>query len=251
MSLGAAYCAYSACSFLPESVQRIYTVVDKVVFLVNFRPWFGEPFPALESTLFMILSIPDPDKKFEIIVGHWDNEAEQRNAGLKALKDKGVDWCLIVDDDELYNSDELKAVKRMLENNPAHAAYLVYHQIYWKDRNTFIEGEDGILFGSFPTFAVTNGLVNFNENRMIRVNKDHTWFSIAPEMMVCHHMSYIRSDEEMFRKIQSFSHADDVIPDWYERVWKGDVTTGLHPSVGPRFKRVLSVSEAQYKLEEV
>ena len=247
MSLGAAYCVYNACDFLPESVQRIYPVVDRVVFLVNFSPWFGEPFSAIQGTLKMILDIPDPGKKFGILAGHWKDEAEQRNAGLSILRENGIDWCLIVDDDELYNPGELERVKYMLENNSEHAAYLIYHQIYWKDRETIIEG----IFGSFPTIASTNGTVNFNENRMIKVNSGHTWFSLSPESILCHHMSYVRSDIEMKRKIESFSHADEVVPDWYERVWLGGVTVDLHPSAGPRFKRALRASESKYKLQEI
>ena len=252
MSLGAAYCVYNACSFLPESVQRIYPVVDKVIFLVNFNPWFGGPFQdAVKNTLSMIFEIPDPEKKFEITIEYWVNEAEQRNAGLRILKDKKISWCFIVDDDELYSRCELESVKHMLDTYAVHAAYLIYHQIYWKNRDTIIEGEEGILFGSFPTFARTDGTVNFNENRMILVNKDHTWYSLFADVIVCHHMSYIRSDEEMRRKIQSFSHADDVIPDWYERVWLGDVITNLHPSVGPRFKRTLPASNSKYQLKVI
>ncbi len=30
-----------------------------------------------------------------------------------------------------------------------------------------------------------------------------------------------RADEEIWTKIHSFSHAAEVKPDWYERVWKG------------------------------
>lgn len=249
MSLGAAYCVYNACSFLPESVQRIYPFVDKVIFLVNFNPWLGVPFQgSLKDTLSMILDIPDEENKFEIVVEYWGNEAEQRNAGLMLLREQHIDWCLIIDDDELYNRNEIENVKHMLDA-AVHAAYLIYHQIYWKDRNTLLEGENGMLFGSFPTFARTDGTVNFNENRMILVNKEHTWFTLAAEVMVCHHMSYIRTDEEMCRKIQNFSHANDVIPDWYERVWLGNVNTNLHPSVGPRFKRTLSISGSDYVLQ--
>jgi hypothetical protein len=36
-----------------------------------------------------------------------------------------------------------------------------------------------------------------------------------------HHLSYARTDEEIWTKIHSFSHAAEVKPDWYERVWKG------------------------------
>jgi len=247
MSLGAVYCAYNACDFLPESVQRIYPVVDKVVFLVNFKPWFGESFSAVPGTLNMILSIPDPDQKFLVVVGYWKNEAEQRNAGLKLLRDNKIDWCLIVDDDELYNLGQLKKVKYMLENYSEHAAYLIYHQIYWKNRETIIEG----IFGSFPTIARTDGTVNFNENRMIKVNSGHTWFSLSVESILCHHMSYVRSDVEMKRKIESFSHADEIDPDWYEKVWLGDVVENLHPSAGPRFKRALRASESKYQLDTI
>lgn len=250
MSLGAAYCVYNACSFLPESVQRIYPVIDKVIFLVNFKPWFGEPFEnAVENTLSMIFEIPDPEKKFEITIGYWISEAEQRNAGLRILRDKKISWCLIIDDDEFFNESELGGVKHMLNTYAIHAAYLIYHQIYWKNRDTIIEGENGILFGSFPTFARTDGTVNFNENRMILVNRGKTWFTLVAEVVVCHHMSYIRTNEEMYRKILSFSHANDVIPDWYENVWLGGMTTNLHPSVGPRFKRILPASESDYILQ--
>ena len=244
VSLGAVYCAYNACSFLTESVQRIYPVVDKIIFLVNFKPWLGEPFPAIERTISDILAIPDDKSKFEIVIGYWKNEAEQRNVGLKILREKDISWCLIIDDDELYNQGELENIRHMLVS-AMHAAYLIYHQIYWKNRDTIIEG----LFGSFPTFARTDGRVHFNENRMILVNKEYTWFSVSADAIVCHHMSYIRSDEEMSRKIQSFSHADDVVSDWYERIWLGDVTTDLHPSVGPRFKRTLPAAESDYQLQ--
>lgn len=248
MTLGAVYCTYNACSFLTESVRRVYPLVDKVIFLVNFMPWCGDPFPVLRgNTIITILDIPDIDNKFEIVVGYWKDEAEQRNAGLKILRDKDVDWCLIVDDDELYNYEELKNIRHMLENDGIHAAYLIYHQIYWKDRDTIIEG----VFGSFPTLARTDGTVNFNENRMILVKELHTWFSLSANMIMCHHMSYVRTDEEMYRKIQSFSHANDVIPDWYERIWLGDVTTYLHPSGGDRFQRTVSASESQYQLQPV
>ncbi len=250
MSLGAVYCTYSACSFLPESVKRIYPIVDKIIFLVNFDPWFGEPIhTAPRETLLMIHGLYDPEKKFEIVVGYWKDEAEQRNAGLRILRDKGEHWCIVVDDDELFNRNELLNVKNMLEADGIHAAYLVYHQIYWKDRDTIIESEQGV-FGSFPTIMRTDGTVNFNENRMILVASGHTWFSLSVDMILCHHMSYVRSDIEMERKIKSFSHANDVIPGWYERVWLGnDTSTDLHPSGGPRFLEAISVSQSPYQLE--
>jgi len=247
MSLGAVYCVYDACPLLSESVKRIYPVVDKIVFLINFRPWSGEFFQAIPGTVTNILEISDVDKKFEVIIGHWGDEATQRNVGLKVLKGDGIDWCLVVDDDEFFNEHELRALRHMLENNAQHAAYLIYHQIYWKDTETVIEG----LFGSFPTFARTDGTVRFNENRMILVNEGHTWYTISSDSIVCHHMSYVRTDKAMRRKIESFSHASEIISDWYEKIWKGDVTTDLHPTHGSQFKKIHPVSESKYQLESI
>lgn len=245
MSLGAAYCVYNACPFLAESVERIYPVVDKIIFLINFKPWCGEPFPAIPGTVASILDIPDKDKKFEVVIGYWENEAVQRNVGLKILRENTIDWCFIIDDDELFNEGELRNIKAMLEGDAQHAAYLVNHQIYWKDTKTIIEG----FVMALPAFARTDGTVYFNKNRMILVNKEHTWFTISAGSIVCHHMSYVRTDEEMERKISSFSHADEIYPDWYQRVWLGNVSTNLHPTNESEFKRAIPVSESKYQLD--
>lgn len=248
ISIGAAYCIYEPSAFLFESVQRIYPLVNKIIFLINYKPWQGDPQQtALVNTFRIAVTIPDSENKIEILSGKWESEAEQRNIGLNLLKERGIDWCFIIDDDEFYNRSELEKVFKILSDSKQQAAYLVYHQIYWKNRNTVIEG----LFGSFPTFCKTNGIVNFNENRMILVKKDYIWKTISSDIIVCHHMSYVRSDREMFKKIQNFSHADTVISDWYERVWldwKNDMTD-FHPTTPQAFKKILPVKESQYLLE--
>lgn len=249
IKIGAVYCVYDACTFLYESVHRIYPIMDKLVFILNSKPWYGESVQGEPvKTYEKILSMEDPDNKIEILTGTWENEASQRNAGLHLLKGYGIDWCLIVDDDELYNPSELISVKASLET-AVHAAYLIYHQIYWKNRNTIIEGK----FGSFPTLARTDGRVHFNQDRMILVSKPHTWYTISANNIVCHHMSYIRSDHEMLRKIKNFSHAEGVPSDWYENKWLnwGIDTVDLHPSVGKGFKRAIPAFKSEYQLQPI
>lgn len=249
IKIGAVYCVYDASAFLYESVQRIYPLMDKLIFILNKKPWNGEYVPGEPFITYKkILSMEDPDKKFEILTGVWENEASQRNAGLNLLRGYNIGWCLIIDDDELYNLSELNSVKVNLET-AEHAAYLVYHQIYWKNRNTIIKG----VFGSFPTFVRTDGLVHFNIDRMILVSKPHTWFSISTNNIVCYHMSYIRSDSEMLRKIKNFSHADGISSDWYKDKWLNwnmDMVD-LHPSIGKGFKRAVLVSESKYQLQPI
>lgn len=249
ISVGAVYCIYEPSVFLFESVKRIYSLVNKIIFLLNFKPWYGESLQtSLANTFYIVTQIPDPDDKFEILSSKWESEAEQRNVGLDLLRERGINWCLIIDDDELYNCSELLNAFDILED-PKYAAYLMYHQIYWKNRNTIIEG----LFGSFPTLAITNGLVTFNENRMILVKSSHTWMTIPADRIVCHHMSYIRSDREMLRKIQNFSHADTVALNWYEKIWLNwkDDMTDFHPTTPQAFKKILPVFQSKYFLENI
>ena len=245
--IGAVYCVYDASNFLYESVYRIYHLMDKIVFILNTKPWCGDPVPGEPfETYKKILSIEDPENKIEVLTGTWEKEALQRNVGLNLLKGFDIDWCLIIDDDELYNASELTLIIKSLDT-AVHAAYLFHHQIYWKNRNTIIDEFEM----SIPTLARTDGIVKFNENRGILVNKPHTWFTISANNIVCHHMSYIRSDSEMLRKIKNFSHAKDIISSWYEEKWlKWDEDmVDLHPLEVNGFRRTISVSKSKYRLE--
>lgn len=245
MLIGAVYCVYDESGFLQESVNRIYPVMDKIIFLLNFKPWYGQVNTNVAiNTYEKILSFNDPNNKIEIISAYWQNEAAQRNYGLKILNDKKIDWCFIIDDDELYNTSQLKNVVNML-SSAEHQAYLVNHQIYWKNRNTIISNFNMAL----PAFARTNESVTFFENRIVHVTS--TWFTIASESLLCHHMSYVRSDKKMLMKIKSFSHADEIIKNWYEDKWLKWTkdTTNLHPTNPSQFKNVISSSESKFKLE--
>ena len=249
IKIGAVYCVYDASTFLYESVHRIYPLMDKIVFILNTKPWYGDPVQDEPfNTYKKILSMKDPDNKFELLTGTWEDETSQRNAGLDLLRGFRIDWCLIIDDDELFNRSELNGTIKMLDT-AQHAAYLIYHQIYWKNRNTIIEGK----FGSFPTFTRTDGHVYFNQDRMIIVDKPLTWFTISADNIMCYHMSYIRSDQEMLRKVNNFSHAKDIIPDWYEEKWlKWDEDMiDLHPSYANGFKKTISANRSKYQLQTI
>jgi len=250
VSVGAAFCLYEPSAFLFESVKRIYPVVEKIVFLINYKPWQGVPIPgSLVNTFRIATSLSDPDNKIEILSGKWASEAEQRNAGLSLLNERKINWCLVIDDDELYNRHELEEAFKLLGANQKVAAHLIYHQIYWKNRDTIIKG----LFGSFPTIVATNGLLFFNQDRMIRVDKKHTWESVPADIIVCHHMSYVRSDREMLNKIQNFSHADTVVKDWYEKKWLNwnEGIIDFHPTTPEAFKKTLPASASLYFLKNI
>jgi hypothetical protein len=215
-SVGAVYCTYEDSGFLAESVARIYPLMKCILFLLNRKMWRGGEYPdILTETFRTIITLPDPDKKLVVVWGAWDHENEQRNFGLKYLRQEGVEWCLVVDDDELYNRAQLEFVfeHRMIQE--AQAAYLFNIQTYWKRRDLMVD----MSMWAVPCLVSTKeGKIRFNENRMVVVYCD-TWNALPPDDVVCHHMSYVRTDEKMLRKLQGFSHSSDGLIKWYEDVW--------------------------------
>jgi len=249
-SVGAVYCVYDDSGFLAESVKRVYPLMDKILFLVNFKPWCGDPDPsAVSRTINTITSMPDPDNKIEIISKYWATEADQRNFGTKTLRQAGLAWHAIIDDDEMFNRSELEWLLNAIDINQ-HACYLINHQIYWKSRDLVMDMDPFALNGVISTIE---NLCQFHLNRMVMVYNGKTWTSFPGDKVTCHHMSYVRSDEKMLRKIQTFSHANELVPNWYEEKWLKwtPEMTALHPMNPAGFRKVISIDVAPYKLEQV
>jgi len=250
--IGAQYCVYEDSGFLSESVHRIYPLMDKIVFLIGLEPWKGEGTRALPAeTLKLIASLPDPDKKFVISSRYWVTEAEERNDGLAMLHALGCDWCLIVDDDEMFNRKELYAVKDIISREKKSTAFLLSQVIYWKDRETAIENPTLAL----PAIASTApGEIFFNEGRCYMVGSGR-WTVFPHEVIMCHHLSYVRSEEKMRRKLSAFSHAAETKADWMDRVWMRWTwqMENLHPNpkAPETFRRAVPARNMPWKLELV
>ena len=57
----------------------------------------------------------------------------------------------------------------------------------------------------------------FVENRSFQAPR-HVLLPLATAAF--HHMSYARTDAQILRKITTFGHAKDVVPGWFENVWR-------------------------------
>lgn len=246
--VGAVYCTYEdAGGFLKESVERIYPCVQKILFLVNTKPWNGDKDDEAAARTFQtILSIPDPDNKVRIESMFWPNEETQRNAGTAFLRREGVEWHLIIDDDEMYNTAELTAGFDQLEKTE-HACLLIRHQIYWKNRDTIIDMDPF----SLPALIRTDeGLVRFNQARSVMVYGGRTWSDLPQDLVVCHHMSFVRSDTAMWRKISTFSHAGEIPESWYHDKWVAwkDGMENIHPTNPASFRKAVPASTSRFVL---
>ena len=253
-SFGAQYVVYEDSGFLSESVWRVYPLMDKIVFLVGMRPWRGDAAGSKywAQTLATIAAMPDPDGKFVIVSKPWSSEAEQRNEGVSILRELGCDWCMTIDDDELYNRSQLAHAQNVIRSVVASthvSAWLVHHAIYWKSRELVIEQ----LTSAMPVFVHTRANdITFTEARCFDSSRG-AWLVLPASDLVMHHMSYVRDDEHMKRKMATFSHAGQESSDWYDRVWKAwrPGMRNLHPNehAAETFSRAIPANEFAHQLE--
>jgi hypothetical protein len=210
---GAVYVIFDDERWLHFSLESVYAECDVILILIANAPWNGPP-RSTEGTVQSALSFPDPEKKIQLLRGDWKSETEQRNAGRRRLMEMGIQYCLVVDADEVYDPVQLR---RMMVFAPCVPDVDVWHikmVTYWKSHLYRIDPPEEFQ----PAVLLRLGNVRFVEHR--KAEGTHHGL-IPPHVAVMHHLSYARSDEEILTKITSFSHASEVKPDWYERVWKG------------------------------
>ena len=238
-SLAAVYCVYDDTRWLKASVESVYSACDRIYFLVGSKPWNGEG-GSNEDTLSVISSLADPESKIEIIKGEWPSEEAQRNAGLEILSGAGFDYCLVVDADEVYDEAQLEAMLRLVSTRRFVPAWRAHMFTYWKTEGFRVDPPEAYN----PVVFVRVGSLGFTDKREISDQRNEV---IPARTGVMHHLSYARSDEEVMRKITTFSHVHQMKPDWYENVWKGwdanHEMENLNPCWPESYKKAVPVTE--------
>ncbi|GMH96971.1 hypothetical protein TrVE_jg4541 [Triparma verrucosa] len=58
---------------------------------------------------------------------------------------------------------------------------------------------------------------------------------------VCHHLSYVRTQQELVNKFSSFEHSDEIVPNWIAEKWdawrSNNTLEDLHPTKPEAYKR--------------
>ncbi len=210
---GAAICAYDDHQWLKLVLDSIYDGCDRIFALVGNQPWNGNAVDNTE-TLAVFETYPDPQKKIEIVHGDWANEADQRNASLALCGENGCEICFVVDADEIYDPKELEQMMEIVRATPQIDCFTLGLHTYWKSHQFRIDPPEPLQ----PPVFVRVGKAKFTHNRAVECE---LCALISQEVGVCHHMSYARTDEQIKKKISTFSHADEIVPGWYEQIWLG------------------------------
>ncbi len=163
-----------------------------------------------------------------VVEGDWQNQEQQSNYGVNLLND--YEWIIICDADERYMPQDLEKILELLKT--ANGEILRSNMnVYWKT----IDYEIIPVQTDFPTIAVRSG-ISFAHAR--ETYAPVVSWTIYP----MYHLSYVRTDEEMLKKIKTFHHSDEFdVMSWYNNVWLPwePSHTNLHPVVPEQFKQAI------------
>lgn len=203
----------------PYLKNNIYHMV-----LVSERPWHGNyPYDmqtckAAKGADFVLLDT-------------WKNQAEQFNFGLSVLRNKGFDWAIICDADEFYTPLGIQVLLEDIETSKTGQLRAPYMEVYWKSP----------LFKIFNTQTDTP-VVAIRTDQIFSNKRTPSLSEYDTASAVLFHMSYVRTDDEMLKKIESFEHSNEFDTfSWYKNVWeKWELKNkNLHPVVPEQFSHAI------------
>jgi len=202
--------------------------------LVSNKPWRGN-YPMDETW-----AIAKTHNRFgSVIIDYWQNQAEQFNFGLSYLKEQGFDWALIVDADEFYTPSAIGKLVGEIRKSRADAITCPFMNAYWKspDYRLFPNQDD-------------NPIVAIKTNRKFIDKRHSDALALEATTVQMHHMSYVRNNEEMLKKINTFEHSHEFnLEDWYNNVWLkwAPENMNLHPTIPSEWEKAI-YSPAPYSI---
>ena len=213
--------AYKEPRLIRPFIQAMQNRVDEILVLNSAKPWQGED-DGYDNTAKIAESLGATVVRYD-----WRIEHDQRNAGQEYFYDK--DWIIILDPDEYLLDSEWDKLIKFLETAPLDAYVCKGQNTYWKKGYVINPRED------YKQIIAVRPNVRFNDIRCV----DSAW-DLSP--VVLEHFSWAKSDEECWKKITHYSHANEFDAlKWFSEVWQSDRTENLHPLTPESLKEAIRV----------
>lgn len=226
MKIGVLTISFNERDLIRGCIEQFDERFDHLV-LVSRKPWYG---PWEGDDTFAVVK----EYKVASVKGDWKSEAAQRNYGLEYFRIRNCDWVIICDADERYTKSGLDRLLEQIfyfdELGLAETVRTNNMEVYWKTPDYRISPQQM----DCPVVAI-RPLHSFERGRRASGRSYYTNAKM-------HHFSYVRSNKDMLKKVQSFDHAIEFDPlVWYEDVWATwtPESENLHPVVPAQFKRAI------------
>ncbi len=206
------YVLYTYDFFLEESIESVYPYVDEILIARTMKPWFGKPVDLKETDEVLKKIKKKFNEKISIYVDNFPDEQTQRNFLLTISKSKGHSGAFIVDCDEIFLPGSFEKIINFInEHNPL--ALRIPYLTFIKDASFCVAPPyETNLFYVKPTLEAA-----FTFARKINLQETTMPYD-DPEII---HFSYVReTDEQIWTKVNSFMHANDIDWDkWYREIY--------------------------------
>lgn len=230
MSIFATYVmAFEQGRFIMRNLENSYPHVDKIYILYSKYSFKESSKERYENTfdLDIIRNSPYMDK-ITILEGEWESDISTRNACLEQAKLDNVDFLMCHDADEYYFHDDFKKLVEYAKANPEITVFSILVKAFWRSFENIIINHDGSeICGCNQTVLNVNHVNHYDYVRDVHTNN-----IVIVNDIICYHGSYVLTNEEVYRKIRTWAHANDFdTQSWYEEVWLKWTyeSRGLHP----------------------
>ncbi|MEI7575546.1 MAG: glycosyltransferase [Armatimonadota bacterium] len=218
MRLCAAICVHTDNQFLAATLRSL-SDVPKFVF-VSSVDWQGESHDVSETK-----HIANTEGA-TVIEGDWPDETTHRRSAYQHLREAGWDYCLTIDSDEIIEPSLLEKLIAIAESGSADRVHVEW-DTYWKTPEYVIRPRE-----PFKPCVLIN--LSTASHVHIREFTGGTQLLLTAEHGIIHHFSYAGGDERIWKKITTWSHRDEIVPDWWNSVWKAfdrnPLLRNLHPT---------------------
>ena len=224
MKIGVQVLLYNVDRFILAMLENCGPHVDRIYATWSPVPWNAYNAAARSEfknkTSPEILQQSPYREKISLITGEWPDEASQRNAALKQARADGMDFLIVQDADEFYAPADYAANIRFLAQHLDADYFRGRWYVFWKTTDWVLEYlNEGGLLSNNENFAVNcRRPVSFSRLRSVEAD----WRSAPVVPGPCYHLSWLYSDEEVWEKISTWGHAQQVSARlWFDTKWRG------------------------------
>jgi len=214
---GAIVLAFRQEEYIAYCLRTLAPCVEAIVVLLSDLPFIAynsqarQQFTVSDGTRDILQALDRELANLTIIEGVWDSEPEARNAGLRHLRSLGARVCMCVDADEIYPEPALDRLRAEIEaaDSPGTVYFARYVTCY--KRFDYIVQADHRL--AVAVHLNEHTAFDRRPRRPTGVRRD------LPDDIYFWHMGYVLSDERMWEKINTFGHAREIVPGWFQEKW--------------------------------
>lgn len=196
---------------IKQAIKQYDGLVDLVIVACSSKPWMGnlEKDNSYELAIEASSEMETPVWVFE---DYWKTEADQRNFCMETALKAGIDWVLIAPPDRFFTRETLETLRHFIQTAEK-ISYAMYTLTYWRNYDTVILPDQVLNEALIPVINKDNIPFKFSYANTSGGGENPLCPGIA------HHISWVKTDSEIKDKIKSYTHANEIITNWYEDVW--------------------------------